>query len=308
MAWYYILLVVIASILLLFIVIFFVTGHIVSKYIFLRREKYEKESDEVWHLLDEDFYLNCKTKERVEIKSHDNLKLVGYLYRNNSNKYIIFVHGYHGVYYEQSYLASYMYKQGYNCLLVSDRGHGESEGRYVTMGYEDKFDVENWIKYIINQDNNARICLYGWSMGGATILGTSGLNLPNNVKVLVSDCAYSSIIAEITFIAMTKVFKGNKFLSRFASYATYFYAKVFYKIDLIKDSPLKMHNKSTLPTLFIHGNVDNFVSKDFIYKLYNSYKGKKEMKIFNTSKHCASLRDNKEEYLELLSNFINENI
>ena len=40
--------------------------------------------------------------------------------------------------------------------------------------------------------NGIRIVLMGNSMGGATVLMASGLNLPEQVKGIVSDCAFTS--------------------------------------------------------------------------------------------------------------------
>lgn len=57
----------------------------------------------------------------------------------------------------------------------------------------DRYDAEKWVEYVIERfGNNSEIFLHGISMGGATVLMASGLNLPNNVKAIISDCAYTS--------------------------------------------------------------------------------------------------------------------
>lgn len=309
MEWYWIFLLVFLGFIILFLIIIFSIVCYFSNYSF-KRNLSKRYDSEPYPLIDEEFYLNNKNKEKLTIKSYDNLNLVGYLYKNNSShNYVIFVHGYRGHYYEQSYIASYLYKKGYNVLLVSNRGHDESEGKYIGVGALDKFDVFNWVNKIVELDNNSKIALFGWSMGGASVLMCSGLkNLVSNVKVVVSDCAFTNFYDEVKHLALTQVFKNHKILANLTSYLIYLYTKIFYKIDIKESSTLELLKNSKLPTLLIHGNVDYFVPKQFTYQNYDVLQGKKELKIFNAIKHCRSLADFPNEYVNLVYNFINENI
>ncbi len=51
----------------------------------------------------------------------------------------------------------------------------------------------------LKEDPNAEIALFGVSMGGATAMMTSGEDLPSNVKVIIEDCGYSTVIDEFTY-------------------------------------------------------------------------------------------------------------
>ncbi|WP_341866027.1 hypothetical protein [Paenibacillus ferrarius] len=46
---------------------------------------------------------------------------------------------------------------------------------------------------------DAEIVQHGVSMGGATVLMTSGERLPANVKVVVADCGYTSVKDELSY-------------------------------------------------------------------------------------------------------------
>lgn len=309
MEWYYILLLVFGAFIVLFLFIIFLIIYYFSSASFKRKSS-KKYDSEPYPLLDKEFYLNNPNKEKLIITSYDNLNLTGYLYKNNkSHNYVILVHGYRGHYYEQSYLASFLYDKGYNVLLVSNRAHDESEGKYIGVGTLDKYDVFNWINKINEIDNLSKIALFGWSMGGATVLMCSGLkNLSSHVKVIVSDCAFTSFYEEIKYLSSTQVFKTHKILANLISYLIYLFVKTFYKINIKKDSTLELLKNSKLPTLLIHGNVDQFVPKYFTYQNYEVIQGKKELKIFNSIKHCRSLADFPKEYVNLVYNFINDNI
>ena len=55
-------------------------------------------------------------------------------------------------------MASYaenFYDMGYNVMIPDLRAHGESEGYYIGMGWDDRNDIINLIEYIIAEDGKA---------------------------------------------------------------------------------------------------------------------------------------------------------
>lgn len=91
--------------------------------------------------------------------------------------------------------------KGYSVLMPDARAHGESEGNLIGMGWPERFDILKWIDKIIESDPEAQIVLYGISMGAATVMMTSGENLPDNVKAVIEDCGYSSVFDELKWMA-----------------------------------------------------------------------------------------------------------
>lgn len=90
-------------------------------------------------------------------------------------------------------LSDYYLKRGYAMLLPDARAHGESEGEYIGFGCLDRKDALVWIHWLIQEvGEDVEIVLHGTSMGGATVLMTSGLELPAQVKGIVSDCGFTS--------------------------------------------------------------------------------------------------------------------
>ena len=96
-----------------------------------------------------------KSSEDVYITSSNNgsLSLHGYEIKNprGSNIWTILVHGYYGKGSDMAYYAEQYFNRGYNVLLVDLRGHGNSQGDYIGMGWHDRLDLIDWARYLINK-------------------------------------------------------------------------------------------------------------------------------------------------------------
>ena len=240
-------------------------------------------------------------QERVEITSGDGLRLVGTLYQNDSHDYAILVHGYKAHKEDMQYTASFYYSWGYNVLTPVNRAHGESEGKYVGMGWLDAKDVLNWIDLILSMDNSANIVLHGVSMGGATVMMASGYDLPSNVKAIVEDCGYSSVW-DIFSDELKALFSLPEFpLLYVASWLSDIRVGYSFK----EASSLKQLSKTDIPMLFIHGTEDNFVG---YYMLdLNSQaktKGPKEVLRIEGAGHAMSNIVNPELYYGTIKEFL----
>lgn len=65
-------------------------------------------------------------------------------------------------------------EMGYNALIIDQRAHGNSQGKYRGMGYLECKDLKEWINFIVDKDKNSKIILYGVSMGATTVMMETG--------------------------------------------------------------------------------------------------------------------------------------
>lgn len=78
-------------------------------------------------------------------------------------------------------------------MAVDERAHGKSEGTYIGFGCLDRNDAKQWMEYMVERlGEDCELMLHGISMGAATVLMSTGLNLPKQVRAAVSDCAFTS--------------------------------------------------------------------------------------------------------------------
>ncbi|MCF0147346.1 MAG: alpha/beta hydrolase [Clostridium sp.] len=238
------------------------------------------------------------------IESFDNLKLHGYKILNESptNNWVITVHGYTSKGIAMSNYAKNFYNMGYNILIPDLRGHGESEGNYIGMGWFDRLDLLSWINLIINENNNANIILHGISMGAATVTMASGENLPSNVKAIIADCGYTSVWNQFSH-QLKAIYSLPKFPVMNASSIT---IKLKTGYSLKQASSLKQVAKSKTPMLFIHGDKDDFVPYSMMDELYNAASCEKEKLTIKGAGHAKASSVNPELYWTTIKNFINK--
>lgn len=242
----------------------------------------------------EDWYIN----------SRDNLRLHAYAVINPkpSNIWIIAVHGYMGNGMDMARCAKVYYQSGFNMLIPDLRGHGESEGDYVGMGWDDRLDIIDWVNVLVEKDPNIQVVLYGVSMGGATVMMSSGENLPTQVKAIIEDCGYSSADEEFSYI-LSDIFKVP---SQPALFAANLVTKMRAGYWISEASAVKQVAKSVTPILFIHGEEDTFVPFFMLDKVYEAAHCEKEKLVVKGAGHAASAEMEPELYAKTVTNFLNK--
>lgn len=249
-----------------------------------------------------DFWLNSANIKDVFIQSEDGLRLAASEFMTNgeSNKWAILVHGYTSEQSNMYDIARHYSERGYNVLTPDLRAHGSSEGKYIGMGWLDRKDLLLWINYLIDNYEDAQIVLHGVSMGAATVMMVSGEDLPVNVKAIVEDCGYTSVWDIFSSELKLRFNLPPVPVLNAASFVTDIRAGYNYK----EASAVEQVKKSVTPMLFIHGNDDEFVPVDMVYRVYDSADVAKELVIVDGAGHAESELADEELYYGSVFNFI----
>lgn len=241
----------------------------------------------------------------VFITAVDGLRLHGSVLRQSApecRRWALCIHGYAGTSESMGLYARHYFEDGWNVIVPDLRGHGGSEGNYVGYGWDDRLDMVAWISRIMHRDPAARIVLHGVSMGGATALLTAGGALPNSVKAVVSDCAYTSALAIMRHVFQRSgggIAPAGPALSTLRTTA-----KRRAHFDLKNADPLKAVGRSKTPTLFIHGVSDDFVPATMMADLYESAKCPKEFLWVPRADHARSAAVDPELYWNTVDSFL----
>lgn len=203
-------------------------------------------------------WMSQQSFTRVETRSYDGLRLVGhYLPAPEQKGVLVLFHGYRSSWRIDFCCGLEQYRRlGLGLLVVDQRAHGESQGRYITYGVREHRDVLTWVDYV-NQKlgKDTPVFLAGLSMGSTTVQLACGLALPQNVRGVISDCGFTSAYDILLSV-------GKEHLHGFAPLAVALaipYCRIFAGFDPKGFSTLDAQRKNHIPTLFIHGGSDRLV-------------------------------------------------
>lgn len=189
----------------------------------------------------------------------------------------------------------------YNVMVPDLHYHGYSEGKAVQMGWLDRLDIERWIPFTHDIWPDDFMVIHGVSMGAATTMMVSGDELPGYVRAFVEDCGYSSVWDQYKHNLKDQFHLPPFPVLTSASIV----CKNRYGWDFKEASSVKQLEKCDRPMLFIHGENDDFVPTEHVYKNYEAKtKGYKELWIAPGSEHAMSYKDHPAEYTARVRAFL----
>ncbi len=270
-------LIIISALLLLFLVLSLFSGYYMYRLACVRRGKPASawEDDATFARGDkfyEEFSDEIKAKRRrlrqlasadnalrLTVKSYDGLTLAARLIPTPCEKSRGIIASFHGYRSEPSvdFGASSVdfLESGFSLLLVDQRAHGNSEGRHITFGVKERYDVISWCRLLEEMFPDSPVILDGLSMGASTVMMSCALELPSNVRAAIADCGYTT-----PKDICTKVLTTDMRLPRFPIFhAATLVTRLFAGYRFDEASAPESLKSSTLPTLIVHGTGDRFV-------------------------------------------------
>lgn len=241
----------------------------------------------------DEWYLAESGKEPVTIRAKDGTLLCGRIIRSRTggNRWAIAMHGYRIDAREMSEFIYRFHTEGWNVLAPDQRAHGFSGGEYTTFGALEKHDLLQWISYITERNADAQIVLFGGSMGAATVLLSTGLQLPSNVKAAIAD---SSFVSGKRLIK--RVLKLKKIPSFPAVPLLLLYIRRHIGADLKETDVVAAVSRSKTPTLFLHGDRDVVVPFEMMEELYSAASCEKRKVVCSGAAHTQGYTVNTELY------------
>ena len=192
------------------------------------------------------------------VTSYDGLRLAAKYFapEGETRGIVLLMHGFRSSALHDFSLAIKIYHDmGFGCFMPYHRAHGESEGKYITYGVKERYDVVSWCRYIEEKFPGTPVILDGISMGASTVMMALGLELPDNVKGAVADCGFTTPNDEFKYVMKEKIhLKPFPFL-----YTTALAARIFARFSFKKASTVDALRKNKLPLLIAHGERDSLV-------------------------------------------------
>ena len=236
-------------------------------------------------------YMLAQYHEDVYQTSKDGLKLhATYFPGPDTQKIVICFHGYtsDGMH-DFIGLSDYYMRNGYGMLLVDERAHGKSEGTYIGFGCLDRHDALGWIQWVIQECGpQVQILLHGISMGGSTVLMTSNMELPLQVKGIISECGFTSPKEVFTHVLHTRYHLPVFPMIQISDYVNR--KKAGFGLD--ECNAAREVRNAKVPILLIHGDGDTFVPCEMCEKIYENCTSPKIRLIIKDAAHAQRNRGN----------------
>lgn len=237
--------------------------------------------------------------EKVTITSFDGLKLTGkyYHFKDDAPVDIIF-HGYRSDSENDcggGFILSRDY--GHNVLLPDQRSHSESQGNIITFGVKERYDCLYWTEYIAKRFNDVKIIISGVSMGAATVLMASDLELPN-VKGIIADCGYSRPI-DIILEEGKRMGIPPKIAAPLITLA----AKMLGRFNINEKSAINAVKNAKVPVLIIHGEEDRLVPVSMAHKIFDACNSPKKLLTVKEAGHGLSFIIDEQGYKKAVNDF-----
>lgn len=312
MDWYHYLLIALAIIILLF----FITLYICFRLTFFSNRKKRRDEfslppgkvflehkDTIFNAIK---YAKSLNPEILSIKTFDGLTLKAKYFEYIKGAPIeLMFHGYRGdSLRDLSIGIERCFKLNRNCVIVDQRASGESEGKVISFGINERHDCKVWVDKLIERfGDDVKIILTGISMGASTVLMASGSKLPKNVIGVLADCGFnraSDVIKNTVKHMHLPVFIFYPLIK--------LSARIFGKFNLEETSAIEEIQKTNLPIIFIHGESDKLVPHYMSEEMYKLCPTRKKLVSIKNAGHGVAYLIDPNTYLTELDNFFKDDL
>lgn len=204
---------------------------------------------------------------RVKVTSYDGVELAGVLYQNgDSHRYFIGSHGLLNNRDQTILYGSYFFEHGYNMLVFDLRGHGESGGAYMGLGYIDGWDYSAWANWVSQIDPKAQIVMMGKSVSGFGVLNSLDKNLPDNVRCVIEDCGFANL-----WDTLVRVVWEEFSIPTFPILTTVnSVAERRIGTDMKNMDVTESVSKTKIPVMLMNGEADTYIPDEYIQKIIDA--------------------------------------
>lgn len=252
-------------------------------------------------------WFRAQKPEELTIRSRDGLKLCGsYLEAPDAKACMLLCHGYRsrgGL--DFALVLRTLYEHGCSVLVIDQRAHGRSEGKYIAYGVLERYDCQQWAWFLHTKlGGRVPIFLEGMSMGASTVMMAADLALPPSVVGIIADCGYNSPWEELRHCIRSRyrlpAFPVLPLTELMCRLAAGFSLKGAAAAQALANSPL--------PLLIIHGTDDDFVPPTMTAENYAAAAGEKRQILVPGARHGLSYLVDQPRLEKELLDFIDRHI
>ena len=237
--------------------------------------------------------------EDVELVTADGINFGAWHFRQPGSPQTVVISGGHkGQRQGALGIAVALWRKGFNVVLYSYRGMPGSDRAPITFGIKEVLELQAVIAFARKRIPNARIGLLGYSMGAVvSLLGAAG---EPGVQALVLDSPFSDLRRLLV--------ENVRSVSKLPGTPFVWMADVMLwlrtRCSMSACRPLDvLSSLEPRPLFFIHGGADAITSVNHSRRLYDAYRGPREIWIVQGAPHTGAYFADRPLYVERVAGF-----
>lgn len=190
---------------------------------------------------------------------------------------------------------------GYNVLVIDQRAHGISDGKYLTLGHEESKDALEWARFLHDDLGNRQVLFHGICIGAASgMLAITADNCPDYVVGLVT---------EGMFTRFSDSMKNHLIERKKNIWPVMWFINLWMRRACGYDmnyGPIDRIHKMNKPLLMLQSNLDPYSTADNAVKLYQKCGSpNKQLVLFEQGGHSLLRITDTELYDSSITAFVN---
>jgi len=237
--------------------------------------------------------------EEIDLTTADGVAFGAWFFRHTGSPQVIVISpGHKGRRQDLLGIAVALWRKGFNVLCYSYRGMPGSDQAMITMGVHEVQELAAAIAFARRRVRNARIGLLGYSMGAVvSLLGAAG---DPSVEALVLDSPYCDarqVLREN--VRRSALLPGAPFVATVSAWM-----RLRHGVRLADASPITvLSGLEQRPLFFIHGGADVTTPVHHSRRLYDAYRGPREIWIVQGAPHVGGYFADRDLYVERVAGF-----
>lgn len=242
--------------------------------------------------------------EEVDLVAVDGVSFGAWFFRHTGSSQVIVISpGHKGRRQDVLGIAVALWRKGFNVLCYSYRGMPASDRALITMGVREVQELAAAIAFARRRVREARIGLLGYSMGAVvSLLGAAG---DPSVEALVLDSPYADLGQLLREnVRRRALLPGWPFVA-----AVSLWLRLRHGVRLADASPIAvLTGLEPRPLFFIHCSADSVTSVQHSRRLYDAYRGPREIWIVQGAPHTGGYFADRPLYVERVAGFFARNL
>ena len=211
-------------------------------------------------------WYDANLSRKIELHMvNEGLNLFGEYYDFGYDRAVIIVPGRteslrYGYYFAKPYVES-----GYNLLVIDQRAHGESDGTYNTVGFDEHRDLIGWASYLHREFDVRSVVLHGICIGAScSLFAMTAPHCPDYLTALVAEGMYPTFYDS---------FKNHMIAMKGPTFPVMFFVNLWMKLctgHSMKHGPIHVIHRYKKPLLMLHSKEDRYSLPSTAQKLYET--------------------------------------